>query len=333
MNIRCPSSLPDTASRAARPATWIAPWSLTALLSAGLVACAASSPTGALPEREKGAVLMRSYYIVLRPDASLGKAAPPVDRFVDSGYLPGGLDGKTQLHALAARFTLKDLAFQFSDSAPIDLGGDATLRMGFGEVIRIQVLDLKRAGGGACTAQFVFQFGSREVYRRLRPFKPGDTLLFAGHIDASLPILSVLSLEIGLFPPGLEKKWEEFLAQADLDRKAFAPPPPVQRDSEPYLPGVGDVTMPEAVSSLRAVYPEAAKAEKMEGQVIVEVIVDREGKATHPRVLVSSNPIFEPAAMEAATTYRYRPAAKGGKPVAVTMNLVMVFKYSLKESP
>ena len=71
----------------------------------------------------------------------------------------------------------------------------------------------------------------------------------------------------------------------------------------------------------------------LDGQVIVEVTVDSEGKATHPRVLISSSPIFEAAALESAKTYRYRPATRQGKPVSVTMNLVMIFKHTARPDP
>ena len=124
----------------------------------------------------------------------------------------------------------------------------------------------------------------------------------------------------------------EFLAQAERDRHEFTPPPPKQVDREPYLPGIGDVTMPELISREVAIYPDAARPEKLDGQVFVEVIVDREGKATAPRLLTPPS-VFDPAALESAMTYRYKPATKNGKPVAVTMNLVMVFKYTANPSP
>ena len=124
----------------------------------------------------------------------------------------------------------------------------------------------------------------------------------------------------------------EFLGQGERDRRDFTPPPPPQRDREPFLPGIGDVTLPELVSREVALYPEAARPDRLDGQVIVEVTVDREGKATAPRLLTSPS-VFDKVALESAMTYRYKPATKNGKPVAVTMNLVMVFKYTAKPSP
>jgi len=302
------------------------------ILTSALLACGGACTNPSAPA-EKGAVLLRTYFVALRPDVRLGMNAPPLDKLIFSGVIPAGMDGKTQLPILVRRFTLKTLAFQFSDAAPIELGGDAALKMGFGEVILIRVSNLSRGKDGILTADFAFQFGKREALRQTVPFKSDEALLFAGHVDASLPILSVFCLEIHLYPPDQQNEKEDLLLQPRRDVQAFAPPPPVQRDQEPYLPGVGDVTLPELISSEKAVYPEAAKPEKMEGQVIVEVTVDREGKVSGPRVLVSSNPIFEPPAVEAAKTYRYKPAMKGGKPVSVTMNLIMLFRFTIHSSP
>jgi TonB family protein len=308
--------------------------SLTTILAMALSACAASSKSSSpAASGEQGVVLLRTYYVALRPDVELGKAHPPLNRFIFAGYLPGGQDARSQLNLLSRRLTLPSLGFQFSDAAAIGPGKDATLHMGFGEMIEIRVADLARAGGGAMTAGFSFRFGEREALRRTLPFKTGEPLLFCGHLDASLPILSAFTLEIRMFPPEKRREMEDFLAQGERERQDFASPSPTQRDREPYLPGVGDVTMPDLVSRENAAYPDAARPERLDGQVIVEVTVDREGKAISPRILTSSSPIFEPAALESAKTYRYKPATKQGRPVAVTMNLVMIFKYTAKPGP
>jgi len=60
------------------------------------------------------------------------------------------------------------------------------------------------------------------------------------------------------------------------------------------------------------------------------VIVDHEGSATNPRILSASDPLFVPAALEAAKTYRYKPAMKEGSPVSVVMNLIMVFQFTAR---
>jgi len=305
--------------------------SLVPILALALSACAASSgSTVPVATGEQGVVLLRTYFAALKPDLQMGKSHPPLDRFIFAGRLPAGQDAGAQLGHLRGRLTIPSLAFQFSDTSPVAAGTDATLQMGFGEMIEVRVADLARDRNGALTAAFSFRFGQREALRQTLPFRPGEPLLFCGHLDASLPILSAFTLEVRLFPPAKRKEMEGFLARGERERQEFTPPPPKQRDREPYLPGVGDVTLPELVSRENAAYPDAARPGRLDGQVIVEVTVDREGKATAPRILTSSSPIFEAAALESAKTYRYKPATKNDKPVAVTMNLVMIFKYTAK---
>ncbi len=273
---------------------------------------------------------MRTYFLVVRPDARMGKVHPSLECCVHAGGLPGGQDGKGQRFALAQRFTLPDLAFQYSDTAPVGVGSDATLKMGFGETIQVEVRNLWAEADGSLKADFVFRFGRREVLRDRIGFQPGEAVLFAGRIDSSLPILSVFSLETRLFTLDHEKEKNEFLVQSARDLKDFAPAPPPQRSEEPYLPGVGDVTMPDLISSQKAVYPEAARTRRLDGQVIVEVVVDHEGIATNPRILSASDAVFEPVALEAAKTYRYKPAMKKGNPVSVVMNLIMLFQFTAR---
>jgi len=301
---------------------------LTALLPLLALPACSASPGHSAAEKPVVAVLLRTYFHRLAGDAALGPKHPPLERFTFGGYLAGGQEGKAQLAALRQRFTVYDLAFQFSDVKEWEEGKDALLQLGFGEQIQVKLSNLAHTGG-AVTVDFEITFGSRQVFQRKLPFKAGDCVLFAGRLDPSLPILSIFSVEVREFPDGKTAPYDQFLSQSRQDFQDFAPPPPEQRDKEPYLPGVGDVTMPELISKETAAYPEAAKAEKIEGDVIVEVVVDREGKATNPRVITNPS-IFDASALKAATTYRYKPAMKNGSPVAVTMNLIIVYKYTLR---
>jgi len=302
---------------------------LSMLIAAALPACGASpNPTAA--SKLKAAVLLRTYFVPLRADMPLGPKHPPLDRFqVVNGTLPVGQTGKDQLQALAARFTLSNLAYQYSNVKPMEPTGETVLQMGFGEEIQVKVANLAQVEGDMLAADFTVTFGPRGLIQQNLSFKPGDCVIFAGHLEASLPILSVFTVEIRRFPADASQAYDEFLLQARRDAEAFAPPPPQQRDQEPYLPGVGDVSMPELISRKNAVYPDAAKPDRMEGQVIVEVVVDKEGNVTRPRVLTPPS-IFDYSALDAAVTYRYKPAMKNGKPVSVTMNIIIVFKYTMR---
>jgi len=296
---------------------------LTLLAGALLPACSASEP-----KATRAAVLLRTYYYPLRADTPMGASHPPLNAFQVNGTMPGGQEAKAQLKDLAAKFTLDKLAYQFTNVKPVDKSKETVMEMGFGQIIQIKLANLAE-GGGALHADLSIDYGSKEVLKSPIQLKRGECVILAGRVDAGLPILSVFSLEIRQFTDQQETAYQDFLNQARADSEAMAPPQPAQRDKEPYLPGLGGVSMPELISRQGAVYPDAAKPAKQEGQVIVEVVVDREGKVSGPRVLTPPS-IFDSSALDAAVTYRYKPAIRDGKPVSVTMNIIIVFKYTVK---
>ena len=127
-------------------------------------------------------------------------------------------------------------------------------------------------------------------------------------------------------------------------------------------------TWPQIIGGLEGLqqeirYPEAAKAEGIEGTVYVHFVIDEEGRAREERVLsssevfeeppggfspetraeieaaarakqqagdvpppVSSNPEFVAEALRVVRQARYEPGTKHGEPVKVTLKLPIVFK-------
>lgn len=66
------------------------------------------------------------------------------------------------------------------------------------------------------------------------------------------------------------------------------------------------------------VYPPAARAEGIEGVVLVEYRVDAEGRVRAPRVVRAEPPgVFDAAALDAVRSWRYRPWRRDGRPVPV----------------
>ncbi|NIP43891.1 MAG: TonB family protein, partial [candidate division Zixibacteria bacterium] len=75
-------------------------------------------------------------------------------------------------------------------------------------------------------------------------------------------------------------------------------------------------------------YPEMARDARIEGQVWMQVFVDRDGKVADVRVLKSSNTNagFEEAAAAAAWGRRYRPAMQNDQTVGVWISYKVSFK-------
>jgi protein TonB len=75
------------------------------------------------------------------------------------------------------------------------------------------------------------------------------------------------------------------------------------------------------------VYPILARQAKLSGIVVIEAIIDEQGKVTGMRV-ISGFPILIPAAMSAVSKRRYEPTIVNGQPTAIDLKLEISFNFS-----
>jgi TonB family protein len=101
-------------------------------------------------------------------------------------------------------------------------------------------------------------------------------------------------------------------------------PPAVEPDG-PILVG-GDVKPPERVYAPQPTYTEIARKARIQGVVIVQAIIDREGNVTNVKVLKGLPMGLEEAAVEAMKQWKFKPATLNGRPVTVYYNLTVNFK-------
>jgi periplasmic protein TonB len=90
----------------------------------------------------------------------------------------------------------------------------------------------------------------------------------------------------------------------------------------------GGVTPPQKIVDVRPVYPDEAKAQGIQGIVIVELRIDVDGSVVDARIL-RSIPLLDDAALTAARQWRFRPAWLNGEPVEVIM--VATINFSLAQ--
>lgn len=64
-------------------------------------------------------------------------------------------------------------------------------------------------------------------------------------------------------------------------------------------------------------YPSAAASRGLEGYVILEYTVTKQGTVRDPSVVESTSRLFERAAMQSALRYKYKPRVVDGEPVEV----------------
>jgi len=108
-----------------------------------------------------------------------------------------------------------------------------------------------------------------------------------------------------------------------------APRPPLRPATNgadaPFRVG-GDVKAPVVEYRVEPVSTPEAKAARISGIVILEIIVDAAGNVTDARVLKPLPFGLDQAALDAVRQWRFRPGTLNGVPVAVIYNITMNFK-------
>ncbi|HSL84528.1 MAG TPA: TonB family protein [Thermoanaerobaculia bacterium] len=102
-------------------------------------------------------------------------------------------------------------------------------------------------------------------------------------------------------------------------------PPPSPEPEGPIQVG-GDVQAPVKVYNPQPQYTEIARKARLQGVVIVQAIIDKEGNVTNVKVLKGLGMGLDQAAVDAIKKWRFEPATLHGKPVAVYYNLTVNFR-------
>jgi len=88
----------------------------------------------------------------------------------------------------------------------------------------------------------------------------------------------------------------------------------------------GDVQAPVAINRIEPQYTELARKARIEGVVIIEAIIDRNGNVTDARVLKPLPLGLDQSALEAVKRWKFRPGTLNGQPVPVIYNLTVIFR-------
>jgi protein TonB len=82
---------------------------------------------------------------------------------------------------------------------------------------------------------------------------------------------------------------------------------------------------PRLLSQLKPQYPQEAFVKKIEGTVIVEILIDSTGAVVRARIL-QSIPALDAAALQTVKEWRFAPAMKRGRPVATIAQAPVTFR-------
>lgn len=88
------------------------------------------------------------------------------------------------------------------------------------------------------------------------------------------------------------------------------------------------VTLPKPTKQVKAAYPPEARAQQIEGTVVLDVVVRSDGKVGEVSVVTSIDPVYgiDEAAVKAMKQWEFEPGTKDGKPAVVRVQIRMSFK-------
>jgi periplasmic protein TonB len=93
-----------------------------------------------------------------------------------------------------------------------------------------------------------------------------------------------------------------------------------------YTPGVGGVTQPVPIFTPEAEFSDEARRQKYQGVCMISVIIDAQGSPQSPHVVRALGMGLDEKALQAVMRYRFKPAKKDGRPVAVRMIVEVNFR-------
>ena len=90
----------------------------------------------------------------------------------------------------------------------------------------------------------------------------------------------------------------------------------------------GVIQKPQPILTPDPEYPVTAQRERIEGSVILEAVITREGAVASARVLRSVHPLVDTASIQAIRGWRYKPATRTGTPVCTYLTVTTKFYLS-----
>jgi TonB family protein len=118
----------------------------------------------------------------------------------------------------------------------------------------------------------------------------------------------------------------------ELARAEAARPPRTAKSGQVYELSALDQT-PVARFQARPQYPFEMRRAGVNGEVVVDFLVDTNGEVQDAYALRSSQKEFEAAAVQAVSKWRFKPGRKGGRDVPTHMQVPIVFTLEGQSKP
>ena len=106
--------------------------------------------------------------------------------------------------------------------------------------------------------------------------------------------------------------------------------PRVQAQDRVVVAGQDGVAAPKRTKVLKPIYPQEALAQGVRGIVILEILIDTQGKVASAEV-IRSIPLLDEAALGAVRKWEYEVTKVGGQPVSVKLTVPITFALTLPD--
>ena len=189
-----------------------------------------------------------------------------------------------------------------------------------------------RSGGGAAAASVSFNTSiakaAMDAVRQWQYEPPADApiafdVTFAFTPGAEARLMSHGGPGLRLAPPPPPPPPPPGTLSAPLPPPP-PPPPPVPAELQNAIRVGGNVPQPQKTRHVNPAFPPIAQSARVQGVVIVEAILDREGKVGYSKIL-RSIPLLDQAALDAVNQWEFTPTLLNGAPVPVIMTVTVNF--------
>jgi TonB family protein len=176
----------------------------------------------------------------------------------------------------------------------------------------------------------------KERITQMSRFKRTESELLKTRRNGVWAAMAVMVLTVGMvactesaFSPSTADT-DASLSPTDIAEIPVTTPKTVEGEPEVFI--VVE-KMPEPVGGMKAIYdrvtyPETARKAGIEGRVVVQFVVDKEGNVVDPQIIRGIGGGCDEAALEAVKNVKFTPGTQRGQNVAVQFQLPIVFRLS-----
>jgi protein TonB len=103
--------------------------------------------------------------------------------------------------------------------------------------------------------------------------------------------------------------------------------PPIPTTPQGIVRVGGNVRAPELVEKVQPEYPAVARAAHVEGTVVIDAVIDKDGHVVSEHAVSGSN-LLVAAALAAVQQWKYQPTYLNGQPVQLAMEVTVAFNLN-----